>query len=64
MRFAGCSLQEALPAVTSTPADLLGLTDRDRLMPSAMTDLVFLDRDLQVTRTMAAGVVVYERDPS
>ena len=64
MRFAGCSLQEALPAVTSTPADLLGLTDRGRLMPGAMADLVFLDRDLQVTRTMAAGVVVYERDPS
>jgi N-acetylglucosamine-6-phosphate deacetylase len=62
LRFTGCSLQEALPTITSTPAGVLGLTDRGRLAPGAIADLVFLDDDLEVVRTLAAGELVYERN--
>jgi len=62
LRIAGCSLQEALPTITSTPAAVLGLADRGRLAPGAVADLVFLDDDLEVVRTLAAGEVVYERN--
>jgi len=62
LRFTGCSLQAALPALTSTPADVLGLTDRGRLAPGAIADLVFLDDDLEIMRTLAAGELVYERN--
>jgi N-acetylglucosamine-6-phosphate deacetylase len=62
LRFTGCSLQAALPALTSTPAGVLGLTDRGRLAPGAIADLVFLDDDLEVVRTLAAGELVYERN--
>lgn len=62
LRITGCSLQEALPTITSTPAAVLGLADRGRLAPGAVADLVFLDDDLEVVRTLAAGEVVYERN--
>ena len=62
LRFTGCSLHEALPTITSTPARVLGLTDRGRLAPGAVADLVFLDDDLEVVRTLAAGDLVYERN--
>ena len=62
MLFTGCSLHAALPTITSTPADVLGLTDRGRLTPGAIADLVFLDDDLEVVRTLAAGIVVFERN--
>jgi N-acetylglucosamine-6-phosphate deacetylase len=62
LRFTGCSLHEALPTITSTPARVLGLTDHGRLAPGAIADLVFLDDDLEVVRTLAAGIVVFERN--
>jgi N-acetylglucosamine-6-phosphate deacetylase len=62
LRFTGCSLHEGLATITSTPADVLGLTDRGRLAPGAIADLVFLDADLEVVRTLAAGTVVFERN--
>lgn len=61
IRYTGCSLGDALAAVTATPADLLGLgQERGRLRPGAWADLVFLTPTLAVARTMVAGVVCYE----
>ena len=56
----GCTLAEALPTVTSTPAALLGLSDRGRLAPGLRADLVLLSPDLTVVKTMTAGVMSYE----
>jgi N-acetylglucosamine-6-phosphate deacetylase len=60
MSFAGCSLEEALPTITSTPAELLGLSDqRGRLGPGLAADLVLLTADLDVAMTIVNGKVVY-----
>ena len=61
--FAGCSLQDALPTVTSTPAASLGILDqRGQLSPGLVADLVLLSSDLDVTMTIASGDVVYVRE--
>lgn len=55
--FTGASLAEALPTVTSTPADLLGLSNKGRLVPGADADLVLLDSALQVMLTIVGGEI-------
>jgi N-acetylglucosamine-6-phosphate deacetylase len=61
MRFGGLSLLEALPAMTSTPARLLGLEgERGSLVPGARADLVLLTPDLQVHTTIVGGEIVYQ----
>jgi N-acetylglucosamine-6-phosphate deacetylase len=58
----GCTLAAALPAVTTTPADLLGLgVTRGRLAPGHQADLTLLTPDLLVQATIVAGRVVYTR---
>jgi N-acetylglucosamine-6-phosphate deacetylase len=58
--FAGCSLQEALPTITSTPASVLGLAaERGTIAPGRLADLVLLTRDLHVHTTMVGGRIVY-----
>lgn len=60
MAFAGCSLAEALPTVTTTPARLLGLDgERGRIAAGYRGDLVLLSADLHVQRTIVGGEVVY-----
>jgi N-acetylglucosamine-6-phosphate deacetylase len=62
MAFAGCSLQDALPTVTSTPAALLAILDqRGQLAPGLVADLVLLTPDLNVAMTVVSGEVVYAR---
>lgn len=62
MANTGCTLAAALPTVTTTPADLLGLGDtRGRLAPGYQADLTLLTPDLQVQATIVAGQVVYTR---
>jgi N-acetylglucosamine-6-phosphate deacetylase len=53
--FTGCDLADALATVTTTPADLLGLTDRGRLEPGRRADLTILDRDGTLRATIVAG---------
>ncbi len=53
--MAGVPLPDALAAVTSTPAAMLGLTDVGRLAPGAWADLVELSDDLEVNRVMRRG---------
>ena len=53
--FTGCSLADALATVTSTPADLLGLTDRGRIRVGARADLTIVDHAGNLHRTVIAG---------
>ncbi len=56
----GCTLAEALPTVTTTPAKVIGLAgERGRIEPGYAADLVLLSPDLQVHTTIAEGKLVY-----
>lgn len=58
-----CTLEQALPTVTSTPARLLGLChQRGRIAPGQVADLVLLNADLQVMMTITAGEITYTRE--
>ncbi|MGE5603985.1 MAG: N-acetylglucosamine-6-phosphate deacetylase [Nitrososphaerales archaeon] len=60
IRETGCSLEDALAAVTTTPARLLGLAhERGRVAPGYVADMVLLSTDLQVQATIARGQIVY-----
>jgi N-acetylglucosamine-6-phosphate deacetylase len=59
--FAECSLAEALPTVTTTPAKLLGLSDqRGQLAPGHLADLVLLSPEFDVVSTIVEGQIVYQ----
>jgi len=56
----GCTLAEALPTLTTTPARAIGMdNERGRIAPGAVADMVLLSADLQVSATIAEGAVVY-----
>jgi N-acetylglucosamine-6-phosphate deacetylase len=55
---AGIPLPEALAAVTSTPAAMLGLAGVGRLEPGAWADLIELSDELEVDRVMRRGAWV------
>jgi N-acetylglucosamine-6-phosphate deacetylase len=59
--YTGCSLADALATVTSTPADVLGLTDRGHLRQGARADLVLLEPDGQLVATIIAGTTAWHR---
>ncbi len=61
IEFTGCGLPEALACVTSTPADLLGLTDRGRLTVGSRADLTILDSDAELVATVVGGVTAWQR---
>lgn len=57
----GCTLSEALPTLTTTPARAIGVDrERGRVAAGYVADLVLLSADLHVTTTIAEGEVVYE----
>lgn len=61
VRFAPCSLAEAIKTVTENPARILGLGQtKGRLAPGYDADLVILEPDLSVRATVVAGRVVHE----
>ena len=53
--FTGCGPADAIATVTSTPAGLLGLTDRGRVAVGARADLVVLDPELYPVETIVGG---------
>ncbi len=57
---AGIAPHRALRSASEVPARVLGLADRGRLVPGARADLVVLDADLAVRRTIVGGEVVHE----
>ena len=58
--FTGCSLADALATVTSTPADLLGLTDRGRIAVGARADFAVVDLTGHLHRTVIAGETAWK----
>ena len=64
INFTGCTLAEALPTVTRTPANLLGLSHKGRLAPNCDADLLLLTPDLQVHTTFIAGKIIYKKNLS
>ena len=59
--YTGCSLTEALPSITTTPAQLLGLSHcKGHVAPGYDADLALLNADLTVAYTIVQGEVVYE----
>jgi len=60
MTFTGCSLGEALPTITSTPAALLNIADRrGTLLPGSYADLVLLTDEFEVAVTIVDGEILY-----
>jgi len=60
IEFAGCSLQEALPTLTSTCARLLGIDGRKGHIAAGYdADLVLLDSNLKVVSTFVGGQRLY-----
>ena len=55
--FTGCSLLEAIESVTSTPARVLGLTDRGRIAVGNRADLTIIEPDGRLRATVVAGSV-------
>jgi N-acetylglucosamine-6-phosphate deacetylase len=60
VREAGVTLPDALRMASANPARSLGLTDRGLLRHGYYADVVLLDADLRVQRTIARGDVVFE----
>lgn len=59
--FTGCSLEDALTCLTTTPAALLGIDQSvGQIAPGYTADLVLMDPGLHVIQTIIAGKVVYE----
>ncbi|HYO50664.1 MAG TPA: N-acetylglucosamine-6-phosphate deacetylase [Chloroflexia bacterium] len=58
--FAGCSPSDAILAVTTVPASLLGMANSlARIASGSRADVVLLNSDLRVVETLVAGEVVY-----
>jgi N-acetylglucosamine-6-phosphate deacetylase len=55
-----CTLAEALTMASTTPAQLLGLTQLGRIETGCIADLVVLDERLHVQQTIVGGQVLYE----
>jgi N-acetylglucosamine-6-phosphate deacetylase len=58
--FAGTPLADAVRAVTSTPAAVLGLADRGVVTPGAVGDLVLLTEAGEVVATVIAGRIAHD----
>jgi N-acetylglucosamine-6-phosphate deacetylase len=61
--FTGCSLEEALPAITTVPARALGMAhSHGQVAAGYAADLVLLAPDLTVRGTVVGGEVVYSSE--
>ena len=58
VEFTGCPV-EPIATVTSTPADLLHLTGRGRLVVGGRADVTLLDSSLNVTATIVGGELAW-----
>ncbi len=63
INFTGCSLSDALAAITTTPATVLGIShQRGRVAPGLIADLVLLNQDLDVVFTITRGQITYQKE--
>lgn len=60
VRDAGWPLEDAVRAVTETPARTLGLADRGILAPGRRADIVLLDNDANVCAVMRSGAWIVD----
>jgi N-acetylglucosamine-6-phosphate deacetylase len=58
--FTGCSVPQAVAAATANPARLLGLGDRGAVEVGRRADLIVLDDQLRVRRTIIAGETAWK----
>lgn len=56
----GISLVDAVFMASTTPANILGLQNKGRILPQADADLVLIDTDFNVLWTMIDGQIHYE----
>jgi N-acetylglucosamine-6-phosphate deacetylase len=64
MEMTGCTLAEALLTFTSTPARVLGLSDRGRIEAGCIADLVLLTTSGHIHSTILQGEAVYTKNGS
>jgi N-acetylglucosamine-6-phosphate deacetylase len=62
IQWTGWPFEDALHALTSNPAGALGLAKKGVLEPGADADIVILDRNYHVMKTLVAGRVVFDRN--
>lgn len=62
--YTHAAVEDAVATITSTPADLLGLRDRGRLVPGHRGDVTMLDDDLCVVATIVGGVRSGDASPT
>lgn len=63
IKFTDCTLQQALPTVTTTPATVLGIVDRKgKIAAGYDADLVLLTPNLEVAATIVEGGIVYQQE--
>jgi len=55
----GASFEEAIGSITSVPAGLIGRPELGTLTPGTPADVVVLDDDLRVARTLVGGEVIH-----
>lgn len=60
MDFCDVPMEAVLPCLTSTPARVLGLTNKGQLVVGADADLTLLDPQGNPTMTIVGGEIVYE----
>jgi N-acetylglucosamine-6-phosphate deacetylase len=58
--FCQCSLEQALRTVTSTPADVIGLERKGRILSGWDADLVLMDEDGTVRGVISRGEILRE----
>jgi N-acetylglucosamine-6-phosphate deacetylase len=57
---AGATLEDAVRMMTSTPAKMIGMTDRGEIARGKRADLIFVDHQMNIGRVMMAGKTVVE----
>lgn len=63
-KFLRITIDEAIRMATETPARILNLPDKGRVVAGADADLTILDADGAVEQTIVAGRAVYSSVPS
>jgi N-acetylglucosamine-6-phosphate deacetylase len=61
VQWTRCSVEEALLAVSANPAHALGLAKKGILEPGADADVVIMDDQFRIMKTVVAGRIVFER---
>ncbi len=60
-KFLDLPLEQVVKMITSNPAKMLGLYDRGKIECGLLADLVVLDQNLSVVKTIVGGNVVYNQ---